>query len=247
MKLTRRQEEFIINLQDLNQELDGPIHYSILAERLGVSPFTAYDMLCLLEEKGLARSAYQLATDKSGPGRAERVFFPTENAYFRRQELLKEYDRNDIDEEDLLQVILDKFHTSNITYKYLPEEMLSRIPVEGEGSVLYCIKVILIMAIRLNESSSKKIIFEYFNKLFPASDNNRQARLSFLGGFGFGVLAQEGTYEERLLHKLFEHVQNYQENVNQMNFKDCLQLEQYLSKTYLSLFTESSLSKIYSC
>ena len=45
MKLTRRQEEFIRKLMDLYWEKRGPIHYSVLAERLGVSPFTAYDML----------------------------------------------------------------------------------------------------------------------------------------------------------------------------------------------------------
>lgn len=75
MKLTRRQEEFITNLDQLNNEFDGPIHYSLLAERLGVSPFTAYDMLNVLEEKGMVNSEYQLAADKSGPGRAERLFY----------------------------------------------------------------------------------------------------------------------------------------------------------------------------
>ena len=76
MRLTRRQEEFIKNLIDLSQELDGPIHYSVLAERLGVSPFTAYDMLRLLEEKGMVSSEYHVAEGRSGPGRAERLFFP---------------------------------------------------------------------------------------------------------------------------------------------------------------------------
>ena len=52
MKITRRQEEFVKKMLELRQEFDGPVHYSLLAERLGVSPLTAYDMLCLLEEKG---------------------------------------------------------------------------------------------------------------------------------------------------------------------------------------------------
>ena len=40
MKLTRRQVEFKPNLIDLNDEFSGPIHYSILAERLEVNPCT---------------------------------------------------------------------------------------------------------------------------------------------------------------------------------------------------------------
>lgn len=51
MKITRRQEDFIRKLLDLYRESEGPIHYSELAERLGVNRFTAYDMLRLLEEK----------------------------------------------------------------------------------------------------------------------------------------------------------------------------------------------------
>ena len=45
MKLTRRQTTFVERLVDLYHEAQGPIHYSTLARRLGVSRFTAYDML----------------------------------------------------------------------------------------------------------------------------------------------------------------------------------------------------------
>ena len=85
IKLTRRQEEFIEKLIDLSDEFDAPIHYSLLAERLGVSPFTAYDMLCMLEEKGAVTSEYQLAAEKTGPGRAERLFYPSETTLQRRE------------------------------------------------------------------------------------------------------------------------------------------------------------------
>jgi DNA-binding IscR family transcriptional regulator len=69
MKLTRRQEDVIRKMLDLHDLHQAPIHYKTLADHLGVSPFTAYDMLRLLEEKGLVTSEYQLASDKSGPGR----------------------------------------------------------------------------------------------------------------------------------------------------------------------------------
>ena len=101
MKLTRRQEEFIESLIDLNREVEGPIHYSVLAERLGVSPFTAYDMLRLLEEKGLVRSEYHLAAGKSGPGRAERLFCPVVPWADRSKELARKVGLPDADEANL--------------------------------------------------------------------------------------------------------------------------------------------------
>ena len=87
MKLTHRQETFIRRLLDLCREYKGPIHYSTLAERIGVSPFTAYDMLRLLEEKGFVTSEYRIEAGKSTVGRSEIVFLPTQLTYNRFAEL----------------------------------------------------------------------------------------------------------------------------------------------------------------
>ena len=76
MKLTPRQRTFLEKLRDLYRERRGPVHYSAVAERLGVSKFSAYDMLRVLEKKGVAGSEYLLSTERSGPGRSQVVFFP---------------------------------------------------------------------------------------------------------------------------------------------------------------------------
>jgi predicted ArsR family transcriptional regulator len=80
MDLTRRQEEFVRSLLDLYGELQEPFHYSELAERLGVSRFTAYDMLRVLEEKGIVASQYQLDEERGGPGRSTVMYEPTPRA-----------------------------------------------------------------------------------------------------------------------------------------------------------------------
>lgn len=80
MELTLRQRAFLDKLIDLYYEARQPIHYSVLAERLGVSRFSAYDMLRLLEAKGLVRSEYVLTGRKGGPGRSAVVFHPLARA-----------------------------------------------------------------------------------------------------------------------------------------------------------------------
>ncbi|MCK4897770.1 MAG: hypothetical protein KAS38_03260, partial [Anaerolineales bacterium] len=127
MKLTRRQEDFIINLVELSQKLDGPIHYSLLAESLGVSPFTAYDMLRLLEEKGFVTSEYQLASNKSGPGRAERVFYPTEMAQEQGQLLSDEAGG------DFRPFLLEMMRKGELEGHEVVEDMLARIPPVLQG------------------------------------------------------------------------------------------------------------------
>ncbi len=80
MELTNRQVEFVEKLLDLYGEIEESIHYSQVAERLGVSRSTAYEMLRLLERKGYARAHYYL-DEAGGPGRSTVLFSPTARAH----------------------------------------------------------------------------------------------------------------------------------------------------------------------
>ena len=51
-RLTARQRAFLDKLLELYRERKSPVHYSDVAERLGVNRFSAYDMLKVLEKKG---------------------------------------------------------------------------------------------------------------------------------------------------------------------------------------------------
>jgi len=80
MELTSRQVEFVEKLLDLYGEVEENIHYSLVADRLGVSRSTAYEMLRLLEHKGFVHAHYVL-DELGGPGRSTVVFSPTERAH----------------------------------------------------------------------------------------------------------------------------------------------------------------------
>jgi LexA DNA binding domain len=78
-ELTRRQRDVLARLQELYSEKGRPIHYSDLAQRLGINRFSAYDMLKVLERKGAVGSQYVLSK-LSGPGRPEVTFYPLAQA-----------------------------------------------------------------------------------------------------------------------------------------------------------------------
>ena len=138
MKVTRRQEEFITNLIDLSAEFEGPIHYSVLAQRLGVSPFTAYDMLRLLEEKGLVTSEYQLAAGKNGPGRAERLFYPSLSSQKRKEMLVVEFGGRIPGRDEHKEFVMSKIESDEFMDKELATEVLARIP-DIEGGELFAL------------------------------------------------------------------------------------------------------------
>lgn len=231
MKLTRRQEEFVAKLIDLSEEFDGPIHYSILAERLGVSPFTAYDMLCLLEEKGLVTSEYQLAADKNGPGRAERLFYPQHTFAERKELLADKLDGRTLRKEERIKVALKKNQSGTFISSDLPEEVLPRMSDIEQGDISFCVEIMKIAALRLRDSSGRKLLLTYLPKILPVDHATRED-LTLLGGFVLGILAQESQQEDEWVQKLFAYIQQYLSRVLQFSPQECEQLARALSGVF---------------
>jgi hypothetical protein len=76
-RLTRRQQEFLRALIDLHNEKGEAIHYTLVAEHLGVGRVTSYEMLRLLEGRGLVVREFQRSDEVRGPGRSPVSFRPT--------------------------------------------------------------------------------------------------------------------------------------------------------------------------
>jgi len=233
LKLTRRQEDFVNKLLDLYREMEGPIHYSVLAERLGVSPFTAYDMLRLLEEKGLVSSEYYLPSDKSGPGRTERVFFPTSQAQDFSRKLENEVGGEDW--EIIKQRILDRIRKGEIRNRELAEEMLARIPSGGEGQLRYCIEVMTVISLRLRSSSGRRVLMLYLSEVLPEQKPASRTNLCLLGGFALGLLANEDAGDYEWEHQLLNHVQSYLDVVAKLSIPECRLLGEHLTKVFAPL------------
>jgi hypothetical protein len=237
MKLTRRQEEFITKLIDLSEEFDGPIHYSVLAEHLGVSPFTAYDMLCLLEEKGLVTSEYQLAADKNGPGRTERLFYPKLSSEKRKEMLANEFGGRIPGKDEHKQMVITKLRSGEFADKEVAAEVLARVPDIEHREISYCVEIMAVIALRLRSSSGRKNLLDHFPKILPAGHTTREDLL-LLGGFAYGILTQECAQDDEWVQKLFAHIQQYLSLVLQFSPQECEQLARALSGVFVRLTDE---------
>ncbi len=246
MKLTRRQEEFVHMMHTLKEEFQGPIRYHLLAERLGVSPFTAYDMLCLLEEKGYVTSAYQLPSEKSGPGRAERVFFPADKAIQHERQMRAVTGGTNLEGETLKELLLAKLgHGQELEGdQELLEQMLAYLPPAGRRDVRYCVEVMKIVALRLRNSPGQTALLEQLPDLLPGFTPSGRAPLSpeschtnlcLLGGFVFGLLARHDEPGQEWLAQLRQHLQGYLDVVMEMSPEDCQVLAAQLVEVFVAL------------
>jgi predicted transcriptional regulator len=78
MILTKRRREFLDQICRQYHTTNLPVHYSEVAEAIGVSKWTAYDVLKTLENQGLLKRTY--STNENETGRSVVVFSPTDLA-----------------------------------------------------------------------------------------------------------------------------------------------------------------------
>jgi DNA-binding MarR family transcriptional regulator len=235
MNLTRRQETFIYKLLDLYRELDGPIHYSLLADRVGVSPFTAYDMLRLLEEKGLVASEYHVANNKPIPGRSEVLFWPTERAQDLWSELTG--DPENVEWKAVNERLLERFRCDELREHDLAEEMLARLSPGGPAILRYCIEVMSIVVLRLGRGSSRSLLAKHLPQILEGQGGMMRSGLLLLGGFALGMLAEENSGDPEWSRDLLTHVQRYQNLILKMEPRLCLRLGESMKQVLVPLLT----------
>jgi len=77
MGLTQRRLEFLTQVVRMYEESQLPVHYQQVAERLGVSKWTAYEMMKELEKEGYLTRQYVVNSSEKFPGRSMVFFRPT--------------------------------------------------------------------------------------------------------------------------------------------------------------------------
>lgn len=147
-KLTYRQKQFLTQFLDIYKEMDHSVHYVAVAERLGIGNVTAYEMLRLLEERGLVRAEYQQNIDQHGPGRSNVLFYPTKeadrliNSLTGDSEYLEDWQ---VVKEQILQQLRDGKANE---YEELLSNLLLRVP-ERRSPLIYVTELITAMILML--------------------------------------------------------------------------------------------------
>lgn len=212
MKLTGRQRDFLNQFLDLYREGQRPLHYSTIAEHLGVSPMTAYDMLRLLEERGLVTSEYVLP-EGGGRGRSNVVFSPTPRARQVMAELAGEaWDREEWGavKAHILQALREGKGTD---YQDLLEEILLRLP-ERRSPMLYAMEMITAVLLSLHQLKEAKAgdLSERLEALGLPGEVGLQA----LAGLTMGLTFAERA-NRRITSLLLSYSRKYQDHLARLS------------------------------
>lgn len=226
-KLTARQRTFLQKLLELYREHSGPVHYSDVARRLGVSPFSAYDMLKVLEKKGFASTSYALAAGHSGPGRSMVVFTPTSNAVAILGSQVEELQ---LDEEwqGVRERVLSKLRQARETsYREALNDLLARLP-EAHAPLTYCTEMIGALLLNMGRVRARAGGLNPFRAL-SALRGDDGGGLETLAGLSVGAtLSANDEAGPSITQRLLEHAHRYQANLGRLSEEARSALTQFL-------------------
>lgn len=234
MRLTFRQKVFLGKLLDLYRESEGPLHYSVVAERLGVSRATAYDMLRLLEQKGLVVSHYQLPKGNPGPGRSSVLFAPSPRAKEALSNLVGEI-RADPEWEEVKGKVLSCLRRGKGKgYQKLLEELLSKVP-QSQSPLACCAEFITALLLSLREI--KYSLGPQSPLRVLLSRPGTKLGMSMLAGLAAGLMLADKA-GRKLLANLERHIQKYKKSLEELSQEQVETLQGYTEQVISFLNAE---------
>jgi hypothetical protein len=226
MNLTPRQQAFLDKLFDLYRELGGPVHYSVVAERLGVNKFSAYDMLKLLEEKGVAASSYVLSDDHTGPGRSMVVFYPTHKAARFLTQLRHEVLNGDEWQQTKERLLQQMREATDSDYVEVVRETLSHLP-DIKTPLIYCAEMIGVLLLNLAHASQQDG-GSIPHRMLTSLTARGEVGLGTLAGFSLGSILLSQSGDPSLVGKLINHTKEFQAYLSELSEESIGRLTSFL-------------------
>ena len=241
MEITKRQKEFLKILVNLYQEKALPIHYSEVAKKIGVSKWTAYDMLQLLTKEGLLEVEYQIPESDHYKweklGRSTITFFPTKKGYAisnlsQRNLPIKTAELNKLKKE-----IIQKFE--EIKGKFNLKELFKEAS-QTKSPLIFCACILLILILLIKKITQGIAEIQLLSQVIPPNATNTyiELALTVFVGICFGVLTKYinnipkyVTGPVNNLDEYIGYIQTYNQYVSQMNKEEQKSLLVFLKET----------------
>ncbi|MEW6423557.1 MAG: hypothetical protein AB1523_02255 [Bacillota bacterium] len=225
MTLTRRRKEFLAKIMKIYARTGEPVHYATVAQSLGVSKWTAYDVLRELEKEGLLIMEYAINREERFPGRSQVLFRPTPVAV----RMLEIGQVENLPGEDWLLVkkrllgILDNI--KNLDPKKIIDELLEEMHTI-EKPITYSAYTIALLTAYLSSLGNRGIqLMESYLHLAPRPE----LILSLFAGTVLGVAIK--SMKEAMTAKLATKIEIFQKHVSEFSRNERKLLVSFLGET----------------
>jgi len=247
VKITTRQKEFLQSLIDLYQEKGSPIHYSEVAQKMGVSKWTAYDMLQLLHKEGFLEVEYIIPESDnyewSKLGRSTITFYPTKKGYDISSPTKQKISTNIVEIKKIKKEIIQKFEELK---GKLNIRDLFKGALQSKSPLIFCACLLLILILLIKKITEGVAEIKLISQVIPHTTTNTYAELALIvfAGMCLGVLAKyvskiPTTYGSNDLDEYTNYIQTYNQYVSQMNKEEQKSLLDFLKETLDEIKTKN--------
>jgi DNA-binding PadR family transcriptional regulator len=208
--------EFLTEIKKLYEATRLPVHYKRVAELLGVSKWSAYEMLKKLEKQGLLSSRYQVNQGEKYPGRAMVLFAPTallEGLLARKGSEGKKPNPEWLPVKEKLLKLFQGFRRKNS--QKLIEQLMDEISHLDKPMVFNAYFIALLV---LNLQTFGKKSIELVRKMVLGA-SNKEIGLSMFAGTIIGSMLKSAN-QLPVLSQMSMYISKFQENWADFNESD---------------------------
>lgn len=227
MNITRRRMEFLTEIKKLYETTRLPVHYKRVAELLGVSKWSAYEMLKKLEKQGLLSSRYQVNQGEKYPGRAMVLFAPTAllEGILRKGSEEKKPNPEWLPVKEKLLKLFQGFRRKNS--QKLIEQLMDEIS-RLDKPIIFNAYFIALLVLNLQTFGEKSI--ELVRKMVLGA-TNKEIGLSMFAGTIMGSMLKSAN-QIPVLSQMSMYISKFQENWADFNESDQVLLVDFFQEAF---------------
>lgn len=209
MAMSKRRVQFLNQLVELYQKKGIPIHYEALAKAVGVSKWTAYDMLKEIEKSGYVTRSYEVNAKETG--RSQVVFTPTDKAtdlFTQQRSNALENEKWEESAQSIRKLIHDLKH---VNIQDLLQKMLDEIP-NRRSNLEFCGYILGILMVYLKKVGGKT---ESVIQLLISKASSHHASLLMFVGTVLGTVIL--TMSDEISREITDLVGEYVEMIGNLS------------------------------
>lgn len=216
MGLTKRRQQFFDTIIRLFEERGEPIHYEDIAEAMGVSKWTAYDVVRALEEHGFVDIEYRVKQDVPQVGRSRIGVIP-------KSVVPGAVVQSNVGKEDFHSLVKKVMHdVKNLTLKQLVRKVKS-----SKSNTLVCVYVACLLLHLLKERLSARAL-SLVSALGYAADG--ESGLVIAVGIVIGIILSCGV-DKDYSHQLKDWTKQFQECIVRISDEERAHIQRFWNDT----------------
>ena len=223
MTLTQRRKEFLSKIKKIYEATGSPVHYITVSEALGVSKWTAYDILKELEKEDYLHSEYSVSHEEKNPGRSTIAFLPTSKAgkvFLKEKEDIDYMEEWQAAREKLLGIFEDIKERGS---KKIIDDLLKEMPAI-EAPIIISAYTIAVLTIHIQNLGAKSI--KIMRNLFQSAPKP-DLILSLFAGTALGATVK--NMHDVINDRLADEVGQFQKYISEFSAIENKLLVKFLS------------------